>query len=131
MRRAWRLLAYGWPAPYTCAGLLLGLVVIAFGGTAHIRSGVLEFAGGAMGRWIGRSRCPFGAVTIGHVVLGSSHGLLERVRAHEQVHVRQYERWGVLFIPAYVLASVIALIRGGHYYEDNVFEREAFASGRR
>jgi hypothetical protein len=96
-----------------------------------VQSGVLEFAGGALGRWIGRSRFPFGAVTIGHVVLGLDHGLLERVRAHEQVHVQQYERWGLLFVPAYLIASAMALMRGGHFYQDNVFEREAFAQGRR
>src|SRR5690349_1140280 len=92
-----RMLAYIWPGTYTCAGLVLGLVVIAFGGSGRTRSGALEFAGGALGRWIGRSRIPFVAITIGHVVLGLNHGLLERVRAHEQVHVRQYERWGLLF----------------------------------
>jgi hypothetical protein len=132
MRRLGRLLAYACPAPYTCAGLALGLLVIALGGTGRVRGGAFEFGGGALGRWIGRSRLPFGAVTIGHAILGLDHPLLERVRAHEQVHVRQYERWGLLFVPAYLLASALAWMRGGHYYEDNMFEREAFAqSGRR
>jgi len=126
MNRLRRTLAYAWSAPYTCAGLVLGSIVMAFGGTGHVRSGTLEFAGGRLGRWVERSACPFGAVTIGHVVLGLDHALLDRVRAHEQVHVRQYERWGLLFIPAYLVASVLALLRGGHFYKDNPFEREAF-----
>jgi hypothetical protein len=35
------------------------------------------------------------------------------------------ERWGALFIPAYLAASVLAWYRGGHYYLDNWFERDA------
>lgn len=124
--RIWRPLAYAWAAPYTLAGLALGVAVIAFGGSGQVRQGVLEIGGGALGQWVGRSRIPFGAVTIGHVVLGLDHLLLTRVRAHEQVHVRQYERWGPLFVPAYLLASAIAWLRGGEPYQDNAFEREAY-----
>jgi len=47
------------------------------------------------------------------------------VRAHEQVHVGQMERWGILFLLAYPLASLWAWARGGHPYLDNAFEREA------
>ncbi|AMO21698.1 hypothetical protein GCM10027034_01950 [Ramlibacter solisilvae] len=130
MSRLLRTLSYAWPAPYTCAGLVFGLLVIAFGGSARVRRGTLEFGGGALGRWIGRSRIPFGAITIGHVVLGLDHLMLDRVRNHEQVHVRQYERWGPLFVPAYLLASAIAWMLGGDLYRDNVFEREAFDKAR-
>jgi hypothetical protein len=31
-----------------------------------------------------------------------------------------------LFIPAYVLASLMVLLRGGQAYRDNPFEREAY-----
>ena len=41
---------------------------------------------------------------------------------HELVHVRQYERWGPLFVPAYVGAAIVARIRGGRAYADNPFE---------
>jgi hypothetical protein len=44
------------------------------------------------------------------------------------VHVRQYERYGVLFFPAYLAASLAALASGGDPYVDNRFEREAFAA---
>ena len=47
-------------------------------------------------------------------------------RTHERVHVRQCERWGPLFIPAYLLASLLIRLRGGRPYEDNPFEREAY-----
>ena len=50
---------------------------------------------------------------------------LERTRAHERVHVRQCETWGPLFFAAYGIAALLARVRGGHAYRDNVFEREA------
>ncbi len=50
---------------------------------------------------------------------------LDRTRAHERVHVRQYERWGPLFLPAYLAASLCAVARGRHAYFGNCFEREA------
>lgn len=67
------------------------------------------------------------ALTLGHVVLGRDLDCLAASRAHERVHVAQYERWGPLFLPAYLLASVAALVQGRHPYEDNHFERSAFA----
>jgi hypothetical protein len=62
------------------------------------------------------------------VILGVDRATLAAVRAHEQVHVRQYERWGVLFVPAYLASSAVQLLRGGRPYLDNRFEREARAS---
>ena len=49
-----------------------------------------------------------------------------RARDHEHVHVRQYERWGPFMLPAYFLSSFLAWRRGGDYYLDNRFEREAY-----
>jgi hypothetical protein len=66
------------------------------------------------------------AMTLGHVVIGRDRRLLEETRRHERVHVRQCERWGPLFIPAYVVACVVAFLSGRRAYEDNPFEREAF-----
>jgi hypothetical protein len=65
------------------------------------------------------------AITIGHVILGRDQHCLDRFRAHEQVHVRQYERWGPFMIPAYLLASGILLLWGKHPYLDNPFEVQA------
>ena len=36
------------------------------------------------------------------------------------------EIWGPLFIPAYLAASLTAVLRGRHFYFDNAFEVEAF-----
>ncbi len=71
------------------------------------------------------------AITLGHVVLGRDNATLASTRAHERVHVRQCERWGPCFLPAYVIGSLLALARGGHFYRDNPFEQEAFAADRR
>ena len=75
-----------------------------------------------------RLPAPFGfsAITFGHVILAVDHATLAAVRAHEQVHVRQYERWGIFFFPAYLLSSLVQLARGRRPYLDNYFEREAY-----
>ena len=65
-------------------------------------------------------------MTLGHVVLGVDGPALDFTRPHERVHVRQCERWGPLFIPAYLLASAYQRARGRHAYRDNPFEREAY-----
>jgi hypothetical protein len=64
-------------------------------------------------------------MTLGHVVIGQNASALDLTRAHERVHVRQYELWGPFFLPAYLLAGVFELLRGRHPYIDNYFERDA------
>src|SRR5690606_24301793 len=66
------------------------------------------------------------AVTLGHVILGQDECCLDHSRDHEHVHVRQYERWGPLFLPAYFAASLWMWSWGFQAYLDNPFEREAF-----
>lgn len=125
-----RLAAYAWAAPNTLAGLLVGGFVLLAGGRVGIEAGVVEFSGGALAR-LARAlpgRVRFSAITLGHTILGVSAAGLAAARMHEHVHVRQYERWGPLFLPAYVCASVWALARGRRCYRDNHFEREAYAA---
>jgi len=64
-------------------------------------------------------------MTLGHAIIGRTAYDLAYCRDHEQVHVRQVERWGPLFIPAYLVASAWAWKNGQHYYLDNVFEIDA------
>ena len=127
MRYTVRMLRYLWASPYSLVGLLLSLVAILFGATIRIHDGTVEVAGGRMHSWV--SRLPrflrFSVITIGHIILGSSHNLLGFHRAHERVHVRQYERWGILFIPLYFASSLVQLLRGHDPYLANRFEREA------
>ena len=128
-RVAVRSLAYGWAFPTTCIGLLAGGLTLISGGHAQIRRGTIEFHGG-FSRWFGRKR-GFAAMTLGHVVIGRDPQCLDACRDHEAVHVRQVERWGPFFIPAYLLASAWAWKKGQHYYLDNVFELEAYGEDER
>src|SRR4051812_19319921 len=104
-----KILVRAWAAPYSALGLLLGMAVIFFGGHARTRQGALEFGGGRLGQLIPKLPISFVAITFGHVILGLDAATLDAVRAHEQVHVRQYERWGPLFGPAYLLSSLVQL----------------------
>lgn len=120
-----RLLAYTWASPTTAVGLVPGLLTLLTGGRVQLRQGTLEFHGG-FARWmLQRTPIRASAMTLGHVILGRDLHCLDYCRDHEQVHVRQVERWGPAFLPAYLLASLVVRARGGHYYLDNPFEREA------
>jgi hypothetical protein len=65
------------------------------------------------------------AITFGHVVIGRDGDWLAASRQHERAHVRQCELWGPLFIPAYLIAGLWAMVHGRPAYADNYFEREA------
>jgi len=120
---------YVWAAPATALGLVFALLALR-GGRIALVEGVVE-AHGPLVRWAltHLAVVPGGvaAITFGHVVLGRDGDALEWSRAHERVHVAQYERWGLLFLPAYVAASLWAVVRGGDFYLDNAFERAARA----
>lgn len=121
-------LLFLWVLPNTLIGLMVGVLGVLTGGGAGRTGRVLEFWGAFTGLFL-RLFPPFrgsAAVTFGHVVLYCSGKLREKVRDHELVHVEQYERWGPMFIPLYLLSSLVAWIRGRHPYYENVFEKEAF-----
>ena len=130
-RAARRAFAYAWALPTTAVGLLfLPAALFARGGGARVVDGVLELHGGLVSLFLRHCTLLRGgasAMTLGHVVLGRDEHLLALTRDHERVHVRQCERWGPLFIPAYFVASLLVFLRGGRPYEDNPFEREAYA----
>ena len=126
-----RVFIYLWTLPTTSIGLLLFPIALLTGGGAKIVDGVLEIHGGAVAFLLRRCTLLKGgasAMTIGHVVLGRDRSLLDATRAHERIHVRQAERWGPFFIPAYLLASLIALLRGRDPYRGNRFECEAYGN---
>ncbi|MEM6688934.1 MAG: hypothetical protein AAF664_05870 [Planctomycetota bacterium] len=119
-----RFLRYLWASPWTFFGLAIGLL---FGGRICRREGVWEVHGPVV-RWVLLHLwIPAKAITIGHVVLGQDTEALEVTRAHERVHVRQYERWGVFFVPVYLFCSLWLYIRGRDGYRENPFEVEAYA----
>ena len=122
-----RTAAYAWAAPNTLIGLLAGLALVARGGRFGIVAGVVEFhraAGAGPAHWL-PTRCRFDAITLGHVILGRSEESLAALRGHEQAHVRQYERWGPFFLPAYAASSAWQWLHGGRPHHDNRFERQA------
>jgi hypothetical protein len=128
VRACLKLAAIAWASPYSLVGLAIGSLGLLSGGRASIRSGILEFSGGAVS-WFVR-HLPSGpttlAITLGHVVLGQSQAALDISHSHELVHVRQFSRWGPLFGPAYLICSGVIWLRGGRPYRDNPFEVEAY-----
>lgn len=125
-----RLAAYLWAGPNTLLGIMAGLAAVCLGGNVRLVCGVAEFQGGLVGHFFASlpSTYRFSAITLGHTILGLDPESLDAVRRHEHVHVRQYERWGPFFLPAYALSSLWQLLCSRHVYRDNFFEREAYAA---
>ncbi len=125
--RKW--LRYVWPLPCTAVGLLAALSAIAWRSNAQTKwvEGVLEVALTQPGS-VKHQRLkalPFVAITLGHVVIGLTPPELDRLRAHEHAHVRQYERWGLFFFLAYPASSIWQWLLGKNAYWDNGFEVQA------
>lgn len=127
MRLLVRLIAYVWPLPYTLFGITTGLVL---GARFQRIEGVVEIYGPSIEDLLRRMPVPAMAMTMGHVVFGCDQMALEITRKHERVHVRQYERWGIGFVPAYLGASFVLYLRGRDGYRENPFEIEAYAIDR-
>jgi hypothetical protein len=125
MTRWWAML---WPAPITLLGAALATLIRATNGRWERHGPAWEASGGLAPRLL-RLMNPWGAIeaiTLGHIIIARDAPTATRLRTHEQVHVRQYEQWGIVFPFAYLTASVIAVLKGGDAYRDNAFEREAF-----
>ena len=110
-------------------GLLVAVAPLALGARGRWVDGVLEVCGGPLSAWRARpgQGAQFAAITLGHVVVGTDAATLDALRRHEHAHVRQYERWGPLFVPAYLACSLWAGLRGRDVWFDNPFERQARA----
>lgn len=122
------LIAYAWAGPNSLIGLAIGGAMMLLGARARRVAGVLEMWGGLVGTLLGPRRIalPWRAITLGHVILGIDVAALDQSRAHEHVHVHQYEQWGPFFLPAYVASSLWQLACGRRCYRDNWFERQAY-----
>jgi hypothetical protein len=129
LRRLLQGARYAWAAPCSLVGLLLALPLMIAGARARRVNGVLEvgFTQHLMQQGLLANKLPFSAITLGHVVLGLSQHELTRLRTHEHAHVRQYERWGVLFFVAYPLSSLVQWLLGRSPYWHNRFEIQARA----
>lgn len=125
-----KLFVYFWASPATLLGLVFVPFAIISRGRVRAVCGVIEVHGGLVTLFLRRGILVSGgiaAMTLGHVVLGLDQLSLDCSRAHERVHVAQYERWGPLMIPLYLLFSALARMRGADPYLDNRFEVEAHA----
>jgi len=95
-------LGFIWTLPNTVIGLLLGLLTFQ---RPRVTGGALVFDRVPRGpTWV-LSRMNRTAMTVGYVILGS-RPVEGTLLAHERHHIRQYRRWGPLFIPAYLLLAV-------------------------
>jgi hypothetical protein len=125
------IVRYAWASPNTSLGLVIGGLGMFTGSRAQMQRSCIEFHGG---RLIGilQRLPPHGAqaITLGHTIIGIDISALEHCRNHEHVHVRQYEKWGPFFIPAYLSCSAYLWFRNRDYYRENPFEVEAFANDR-
>jgi len=113
-----------WAAPATVIGLaLVGVGLLTGASKPDAVDGAIEQSGGLLARILRLmgSAC----ITFGYVTLGRSPQDLNYYRRHERVHTRQYGTWGVFFFPAYLFASLIALIQGRSAWSGNWFEQEA------
>lgn len=120
-------LIYLWVLPNSLLGLFVGLLGLASGGKSQWRRGCIEFYGGFV-TWLLVRMGPRGvmAMTLGHTIIGQEEKELAIVRDHEQVHVRQYERWGPFFIPVYLGYSAWLWFQKRDCYMENPFEVEAY-----
>jgi hypothetical protein len=116
-----------WASPCSVVGVLLAAVPVALGGRATWRRGALEVTYRQSMASCGKlaRALPFRGIVFGHVILAVTDEELRRIGPHERVHVAQYERWGPLFFPAYVLSSLSQLLRGRSPYWYNHFEVQA------
>ena len=123
-----RIAGIAWTLPNTLAGLLAGVVGIAFGAHAHVRAQdfAIVFHAWPWG--------PGGALTLGNTILHTGDTLdsdcvtyahraghlqepFIRLADHERAHVFQYMALGPLFLPLYLACGGVSV--------RNPFERAA------
>lgn len=119
-----RILSYFWAGPNTVFAIGMGLLLFA---RFRIVDGVVEIHGPAVAWALKRLPVSPLAMTLGHAIFGQDDSALNLTRIHEHVHVRQYARWGMLFVPAYLGCSAWLILKGRNGYLENPFEIEAYA----
>ncbi|MGZ5291104.1 MAG: hypothetical protein ACXWDS_03945 [Actinomycetota bacterium] len=96
------LLGFVWTLPNTLLGLVLGAMTFQ---VPRLHAGAIVFDRGPRGVTAVLRAMHRSAMTVGFVIL-SSVPVRGRLQAHEWHHVRQYMRWGPLFIPVYLAIGV-------------------------
>ena len=123
-------LKYIWASPVSAIGVCAACFAGLAGAKVKRVGGVLEVSLAPRSRLLCKAvAClPFAAITLGHIVIARNAQEQAALRAHERVHVAQYELWGALFLLAYPLESLFQLLRGRQPYQDNRFEVAARAA---
>jgi hypothetical protein len=118
---------YAWPGLYTVVGLWAFIVPWQGSRRWIAHRGTIGIVGPAIERLLALAPIQGGAsaLTLGHTILAASEEAFFATWDHEFVHVRQYERWGPLFVPAYFICGWWQWMHGHHPYWDNPFEVEA------
>ncbi|MFL5767745.1 MAG: hypothetical protein ACJ758_07870, partial [Actinomycetota bacterium] len=95
-------LGFVWTLPNTLLGLVAGSLTFQW---PRVMEGALVFDRGPRGLTSLMRSFDRTAMTVGYVIVSSEpvEGTLLR---HEQHHIRQYDRWGPFFIPAYLLLAI-------------------------
>ncbi|MGE5617997.1 MAG: hypothetical protein ACM3US_01925 [Sphingomonadaceae bacterium] len=112
---------YLWASPTTALGLLAALASLS---APRIQGPILLCRSRRGFARLFLTRRGYCAITLGHLVLITPDATPE-ILTHEYVHVRQAERWGPLFLPAYLAAMLATRAKGKDPYLDNPFEVEA------
>ncbi len=114
--------------PWTLLGLTIGMVGCIGGGRVAWYKGTIVCWGPWLSRLLQNAPISGGAsaITFGHTILARTEVDMRRTHDHELVHVRQYQRWGIFFVPAYLVASLRLWCSGQDSYRENPFEKEAF-----
>ena len=95
-------LGFVWTSPNTLIGLVLGLCTFQ---PPRVADGAIIFDRAPRGLTALMLRADRVAMTVGFVIL-SARPLTGHLLAHEQQHIRQYEVWGPLFIPVYLVLAI-------------------------
>ncbi len=113
--RAGELLGFFWTLPNTIFGLLLGACTFQL---PRSHGGAIVFDREPRGLTRVLRAMHRTAMTVGFVIVASVP-VEGRLLEHERHHVRQYTRWGPLFIPVYLLLAI------GFGYRRHPMERSA------
>ena len=108
-------LGFVWTSPNTLIGLVLGLCTFQ---RPRVADGAIIFDRTPRGLTALMLHANRVAMTVGFVIL-SARPVTGRLLAHEQHHIRQYEAWGPLFIPVYLVLAI------GHGYRHHPMEVRA------
>lgn len=127
MKLHWKILGNIWALPLT----LIGLIFALFGWTRFYRFEKEDWSwhfiskGGITGWFF--TRYAMAGYTVGSIIVYVNQRYADRQLTvmHERAHVRQCYKGGILAIPLYYLASLIAWVAGQDKYRGNDFEEQA------